>query len=298
MKATGVVLWECGVLLADYLGYARHRAGSGADGGDVEPPAWWMLHPPAPVVPSRFWSLPARGTTLELGGGCGLVAATLASLGAQVVCTDGDPAALATAARNCSGARRRGRRGPTPAGTSDPWGKVVFQQFSWGDAEASRRLVRESGPFSLIVGSDLLYGEASTAGPLIETLAAMASEPGARDAEVILAIKNRCANEAVALCAEARRRDIWDVRLAEADDFPEGYDTHFTLTGCEEGRAYNIVHLVVKKSCEQLANNSDGAGIQDLVPCRQGEEDAPRIKRPRSSEATQDSCELLSGNAL
>mmetsp|Transcript_75699 Transcript_75699/g.244971 ORF Transcript_75699/g.244971 Transcript_75699/m.244971 type:complete len:373 (+) Transcript_75699:43-1161(+) len=244
VEATGVVLWECGVLLADYLGYARwiHSSpdaaadGETGDGASLHP--WWMTHPPAPVVPSRFWGDPRR-RVLELGGGCGLVTAVLASFGADVVCSDGDPAALLTAKRNCAQAERRYGHGPR-----GPWGGVDFRQFRWGDEAAARALVRECGPFGFVVGSDLLYGSSSPAGPLLETLAAMAQEPGGSGAEVILAMKNRCADEASAFCGLARRRGLWRVRLAERGDLPAGYEAKSSFFDGEgDGPAYNVVHL-------------------------------------------------------
>lgn len=249
IKSTGLVLWECGVLLADYLGFARwlhsgtdqpgsSDAGQDRLAGAAQP--WWMLHPPAPVVPTRFWSAPERGTVLELGGGCGLVAAVLASLGADVVCTDGDPAALETAAQNCRVARRRYE------GEKKQWGNVRLRALNFGESEAAQRLVRELGPFSFIVGSDLLYGDAAPAEPLVETLACLAGEPGSCHAEVVLAVKNRCADEVEAFCRLARARDLWTVRLANADDLPEGYDCRRSFYGSEDSPAYNVIHLVRK----------------------------------------------------
>lgn len=263
IKSTGLVLWECGVLLADYLGFARWIGSSsssneqkqtrtgrttedvsctGADVLQAHGP-WWMLHPPAPVVPTRFWSAADRGTVLELGGGCGLVAAALASLGARVVCTDGDPAALKTASQNCREARRRAAKGY--------WGDVKLRSLSWGDAEAARTLLDELGPFSFVVGSDLLYGDAAPPQPLLETLAAMAEHPGARRAEVILAVKNRCADEVGAFCRLAEARRLWDVRLASTDDFPEGYDCRRSFYGSEDRPAYNVIHLTPRCPQEQ-----------------------------------------------
>mmetsp|Transcript_13765 Transcript_13765/g.39333 ORF Transcript_13765/g.39333 Transcript_13765/m.39333 type:complete len:370 (+) Transcript_13765:42-1151(+) len=273
IRSTGVVLWECGVLLADYLGYARWvrggasvetpcPAGDGAaeDRGEAEvardesetkckevpvaakefsPHPWWMTHPPAPVVPSRFWSS-RRGRVLELGGGCGLVTAVLASLGAHVVCSDGDPEALRTAKRNCSEAKSR-----YGIGARNQWGATDFHELRWGDPAAARRLVKEFGPFDFIVGSDLLYGDSSPPGPLLETLAAVASEPGGRDAEVILAAKSRCVDEAQRFCGLARQRGLWSVSLADHGDFLDGYQEMFKAAtgGGPEVPAYNVIHL-------------------------------------------------------
>lgn len=116
VSSTGLVLWECGLLLAEYLGYACFtEVPEGVRG-------WWQLHEPAPVVPTRclewksewcsgaarFWR--SQLPVLELGGGAGLVCAALASLGASVVYTDLDLAALRTAEQNCLEAERRQRR--------------------------------------------------------------------------------------------------------------------------------------------------------------------------------------------
>lgn len=249
IKSTGLVLWECGLLLADYLGFARWVSFEKAtQKADAEERPWWMINPPAPVVPTRFWSDPVRGAVLELGGGCGLVAAVVASLGASVVCTDGDPAALRTADRNCREARRRKK---------EDWGDVKLRELSFGDAEAARHLVRELGPFSFVVGSDLLYGDGAPPEPLIETLAALAAEPGTRDAEVILAVKNRCADEVGAFCSLARARGLWEVRLADSEDLPEGYDCGRSFYGSEDYPAYHVIHLKAKRHQDE-ACTSDG----------------------------------------
>ena len=48
INSTGLVLWECGLLLAEYLTYACFAEPLGS----VQ--KWWQLHEPAPVVPSRL----------------------------------------------------------------------------------------------------------------------------------------------------------------------------------------------------------------------------------------------------
>lgn len=232
VKSTGVVLWECGLLLAEYLGYVLWVQG--------EVKEWWMLHPPAPVVPSRFWSDPSLGTVLEMGSGCGLVAATLANLGARVMCTDGDPAALATAAQTC---REKQRSRGTQSGD---WGDVKFARFCWGNARSTRCLAKKLERVAFIVGSDLLYGDSSPPGPLLDSLAVFADEPSTRNAEVILAVKNRCRNETVDFCREAEERGLWTIRLAEEGDFPPKYDASFDLPGFEQGSAYSVIHMVIK----------------------------------------------------
>lgn len=278
IQSTGTVLWECGVLLADYLGYARwiHSTGTlaavaegcaetigkgdatGREGTtendidkgseeasikEVSPHPWWMTHPPAPVVPSRFWGPPQRPRVLELGGGCGIVTAVLASLGANVVCTDGDPNAIRVAQRNCSDAQGRyGKGAPRAMGV---WGSTDFRELRWGDDKVARGLVKEFGPFRFIVGSDLLYGDDSDPEPLLDTLAAIIDEQKGAESEVVLALKSRCTNETERLCSLARRRDIWGIRLAERNDLLDEYAevTYQSSEGEAETPAYNIIHL-------------------------------------------------------
>lgn len=251
IKSTGLVLWECALLLADYLGYARW-VGCGAEANSHP---WWQLHPPAPVVPSRFWR---ERNVLELGGGCGLVAIALASLGAHVVCTDGDPAALQTARQNAAEAKLR---------YAQEWGAAQFLELSFSDATTARRIVQEQGPFEYIVGSDLLYGERAPPAPLVEVLAALCSEAGGREAQVVLACKNRCADEAQAFCRLAQDRGIWDIRLADSEDFLEGFDVPCTHADDPVSPAYNIIHLAAK-----------GAGAL------RASEEQPPPKRPRTED--------------
>lgn len=241
IKSTGLVLWECGPLLADYLGYARWKQ------SDHDATPWWQLHPPAPIVPSRFW--PGH-RVLELGCGCGLVAAVLASLGASVVATDCDEATLETAQLNAREAERRAfharkaqQRRHHKTGNQDyEFGKVEFAPLTWGDADAAQSLARERGPFHYVVGSDLLYGDKSPPEPLVETLAALFSDPGFANAEVILALKNRCADETGAFCRVAQERGLWSILHADSDDLLEGYDGESAYGG--DGPAYSVVRLV------------------------------------------------------
>mmetsp|Transcript_3501 Transcript_3501/g.6693 ORF Transcript_3501/g.6693 Transcript_3501/m.6693 type:complete len:346 (+) Transcript_3501:66-1103(+) len=264
IQATGVVLWECSLLLAEYMGYALwiHGGKTELADGDADIHPWWMTHPPAPVVPSRFWSSKGH-RVLELGGGSGLVSVTLACLGASVVCSDGDPAAVMTAKRNCHAAKSRYGHGARTT-----WGSVDFQQLRWGDKAAVRQLVREHGPFGFVVGSDLLYGDSSPAGPLLETLAAIATEPEGSGAEVILAMKNRCRDEAYAFCSLARERGLWSVRTVSQDDLPG----QFSMTGqtsddcpAQDIQAYHVIHMTVLK-----AHGQNGAKLQKeekAAPC-------------------------------
>jgi len=263
MQATGVVLWECGLLLAEYLGYTLWITGTKtelADGG-ADPHPWWMTHPPAPVVPSKFWGSTDH-RVLELGGGCGLVSVALACLGANVVCSDGDPAALKIARRNCHAAKSR-----YGLGARTTWGSVDFQQLRWGDKAAARQLVRDHGPFGFVVGSDLLYGDASPAGPLLETLAAIATEPEGAGAEVIFAMKNRCRDEATAFCSLAQEHGLWSVRTVSQDDLPARFDAVWQPDDCptQEIQAYHVIHLTVLQ-----AHRQRGASLEKeekAAPC-------------------------------
>jgi len=256
VQATGVVLWECGLLLAEYLGYALWINGAKTElsEGDADPHPWWMTHPPAPVVPSRFWSSKGH-RVLELGGGCGLVSAALACLGASVVCSDGDPAALEMAKKNCHAAKSR-----YGYGARTNWGSVDFQQLRWGDEATVRQLVRDHGPFGFVVGSDLLYGDASPAGPLLETLAAIAVEPGGEGAEVILAMKNRCRDEAFAFCSLAREYGLWYVRMVSQDDLPDRFNATWQPTDdrpTRENQAFHVIHMTVLR-----AHGQSGARLE------------------------------------
>jgi len=258
IMSTGVVLWECGVLLADYLGYARWVDVVGRPGSDACQTPWWQLHPPAAVVPSRFWS---GRSVLELGGGCGLVTIALASLGADVVYTDGDPAALRTAERNAAQARAR---------YSKEWGSVKFAQFNWDDTVVPQRLAREHGPFEFVVGSDLLYGDRAPPGALVDALVALAQEPGSMSAQVILAVKNRCADETVAFRSLIRQRSLWEFRLADPENFLEGFHGPCLYEG-GTGPAYNIVHLVPHRSAPDPAVKAGGDHSTATVAVRASE---------------------------
>lgn len=228
IMSTGLVLWECGMLLADYLGYARWL---GSEEGAMPPHPWWQLHQPAPVVPSRYWQ---KRKVLELGGGCGLVAIALASLGAHIVCTDGDTAALRTAKQNAAESKRR---------YSQEWGFADFLELSFSDGDAARTIMQDHGPFEYIVGSDLLYGDRAPPEALVEVLAALSSAPGGEGAQIILAAKNRCADEVRVFCRLAEKRGLWDIRLADPVEFLEGFGGKCTYGEDQEGPAYNIIHL-------------------------------------------------------
>eukprot|EP00928_Gymnodinium_smaydae_P055720 TRINITY_DN39208_c0_g1_i1.p1 TRINITY_DN39208_c0_g1~~TRINITY_DN39208_c0_g1_i1.p1 ORF type:complete len:380 (-),score=88.38 TRINITY_DN39208_c0_g1_i1:84-1166(-) len=248
--STGLVLWECANLLADYLGYVRWQ-------GSRDEGPWWQLHPPAAALPSRFWQ---GKRVLELGGGCGLVSAALACFGASVLCTDGDEAALRTAEKNTNEARRR---------YSKDWGSVRFQRLSWGKAHDDdvATLVREHGPFDYIVGSDLLYGDKAPAPPLVDTLAALSAQPGSREAMAILALKNRCANELREFRNEAERRELWDLRVAPPEDLLDGFDGNTSKFYGGDGPLYNVVHLELRASGRAAgregAVGGDGAQLRE-----------------------------------
>lgn len=264
--STGLVLWECGLLLADYLGYACWIDSAGTAGNHP----WWLTHPPAPVVPSRFWH---KRKVLELGGGCGLIATVLACLGAHVVCTDGDPATLQTAARNICEAKNRYSR---------DWGEVKIRSLKWGKPDDAKALVEEFGGFDYVVGSDLLYGDKAPPEPLVETLAAIAETSGGRNAEVILAVKNRCADETGAFKKTAAERGMWEITLAPSDCFIEGYDGESTYGG--GGPAYNIIHLARPSAKAGVAKGcSEGAG-ESSKEITSAEVDLPASKRLRAAE--------------
>ncbi|CAL1140747.1 unnamed protein product [Cladocopium goreaui] len=236
--ATGLVLWECALLLAEYLGYGLWRDTS--DARSTTSLTWWQLHPPAPVVPARFWR--SQPAVLELGGGCGLVTLALRSLGARVVYTDGDAAALRLAQRNLR------------AETSETQHRCHFRRLRFGDQAAAKTLLTELGPFGHVVGSDLVYGaEKSRRCALLDTLQALAEAQemlevkGSRTAApflVTLAIKNRCCDEVELLVKEALEREIWTLRCAESRSLPESFQQEAEAFYGPPGRpSYCVVHL-------------------------------------------------------
>merc|ERR1712070_232771 len=89
---------------------------------------------------------------------------------------------------------------------------------------------QEHGPFEYIVGSDVLYGDRAPPGPLIDALVSLSlaqrmGKDGQRGApaEIILAVKNRCADETRAFCKLAATRGLWDTRLAASEDFLDDF---------------------------------------------------------------------------
>eukprot|EP00435_Cladocopium_sp_Y103_P017566 s3628_g4.t1 len=244
--ATGLVLWECALLLAEYLGYGLWRDSRDRSPASPASPArstststWWQLHPPAPVVPARFWR--TQPAVLELGGGCGLVTLALVSLGARVVYTDGDAAVLRLAQRNC-------------AETAMPRSRCHFRRLRFGDQEAAKSLLMELGPFGHVVGSDLIYGAGfARRCALLDTLQALAEAQemlevkGSRTAApflVTLAIKNRCCDEVELLIKEALEREIWTLRRAETSALPESFQQEAEAFYGPPGRpSYCVVHL-------------------------------------------------------
>eukprot|EP00439_Symbiodinium_sp_Y106_P009130 s274_g1.t1 len=272
LSSTGLVLWESAVLLAEYLGYGGFlscgldRSQTTAHTNSVK---WWLTHPPAAVVPSRFWRSQRR-PVLELGGGAGLVTAALASLGAYVVYTDGDLAAIETATLNCRNAqarhgrmRKRRRRSKERDDREEMLGggSCVFRRLAFGEVEAARQLVDELGPFSHVVGSDLLYGDKAPPAPLLDTLCALAEAQQKCSVEpflVTLAIKNRCCDEVEAFVAAAEQRQRWEIHVADASTLPESFQRAAEgFYGCQEKAAYCIVHL--------RAAGSQRLGLQGLM---------------------------------
>eukprot|EP00929_Paragymnodinium_shiwhaense_P000180 TRINITY_DN100424_c0_g1_i1.p1 TRINITY_DN100424_c0_g1~~TRINITY_DN100424_c0_g1_i1.p1 ORF type:complete len:364 (+),score=56.05 TRINITY_DN100424_c0_g1_i1:81-1172(+) len=248
IKSTGLVLWECGLLLADYLGYARWLE---AVARNQRP--WWEIHAPAAVIPSRFWH---GKRVLELGGGCGLVSVMLACLGAHVLCTDGDRAALATAKRNALEARKRYRKN---------WGSVDFCLLSWGHEESAKFLAESKGPFDYIVGSDLLYGDKAPPQPLVDTLRSLTSVSSCEHAEIVIVAKNRCANELEGFQRAAEALDRWDVALADHEDLLAGYDGRSTFYG-SDAPLYGVFRLTRKTAPEHhAASETESCAAQKVV---------------------------------
>lgn len=267
IHSTGLVLWECANLLADYLGYGKWLSATAAE------IPWWQTHVPSAIVPTRYWT---GRRVLELGGGCGVVACALACFGAHVVCTDGDADALRTAKQNAYESQRR---------NSKDWGSVEFVQLAWGGGEdgengqAAKSLARELGPFEFIVGSDLLYGDKAPAQPLVDTLAALCREPACKDAEVILALKNRCADELSSFRTAVEAKELWDLTLADPDNLLEGFDQSASQFYGGDGRAYGVIHLKLR-SPGGPGGPGGGAEAADAT----GEREAKRLRAVRGEQ--------------
>ena len=123
---------------------------------------------------------------LELGAGTGLVAISLAVEGAEVCATDGNPRVLDGAIANVQAAM------PFP-------GRVTVEQFDWNSA-ADLEKIQAAGPWSAIVGSDLVYpGNAGRKcvdsndqmPPADQTLISLLSALATTDTTILLALKDR-----------------------------------------------------------------------------------------------------------
>ncbi|OLP90113.1 hypothetical protein AK812_SmicGene28333 [Symbiodinium microadriaticum] len=230
LSSTGLVLWESAVLLAEYLGYGGFLS-CGLDRSETtahaKPVKWWLTHPPAAVVPSRFWRSQTR-PVLELGGGAGLVTAALATLGAYMVYTDGDLAAIETATLNCRNAQAR-----------------------HGRMRKRRRRSKEKDDREEMLGGGSCvfrqYGDKAPPWPLLDTLCALAEAQQKFCVEpflVTLAIKNRCCDEVEAFVAAAEQRQRWEIHVADASTLPESFQRAAEgFYGCQDKAAYCIVHL-------------------------------------------------------
>jgi SAM-dependent methyltransferase len=102
---------------------------------------------------------------VELGCGVGLTGLAAAALGARVVLTDRDSHVLAQAAANIDLNK--------PA-LLEAGGRVATFKLDWRDSAALQMLLREHGPFDLIVASDVLYS-ASLFPSLLHTIDALSS---------------------------------------------------------------------------------------------------------------------------
>jgi hypothetical protein len=102
---------------------------------------------------------------VELGCGVGLTGLAAAALGARVVLTDRDSHVLAQAAANIDLNK--------PA-LLEAGGRAATFKLDWRDSAALQMLLREHGPFDLIVASDVLYS-ASLFPSLLHTIDALSS---------------------------------------------------------------------------------------------------------------------------
>jgi|EP01046_Picozoa_sp_COSAG06_P010884 predicted nicotinamide N-methyase len=99
---------------------------------------------------------------VELGSGCGLGGITVAALGADTVLTD-----IVTQQAQANVTQTFGEQPPrAPA----------VRRLCWGDSRDMARVMADGGSFDVIIGSDILYNEASWPA-LLATIAAL-SRPG------------------------------------------------------------------------------------------------------------------------
>ena len=154
---TGMQIWPSALRICEFLSLS------------VDSPKWRVAVPPAEFLPA--W---ATTKVLELGcGSCAAGGILAAKLGAESVhFTDGNPAALKTAAENvhlnCDGAA------------------VFVDLLRWGDQDSVERLQNTSSQVDLIIGSDLLYAE-KTHAALLATVSAFAGA----NTKVLLAYRPR-----------------------------------------------------------------------------------------------------------
>jgi hypothetical protein len=183
--ATGATQWPAGRLLCEYL-----VADAAAD------EAAWRG---------------ARGVELGCGlGMVGLVFAALAGPSGAVVLSDGDAGCVAWAAANAAASAAHASRAP-----------ASVQPLLWGDASAAERLCAAAGgPFPLVLGGDLIYGEAAggglSAGTGADNVAALfftaeALLSRAPRAQLLLGFQRRSVPLAAVLAAAARHGLAADV---------------------------------------------------------------------------------------
>ncbi|OQR96585.1 hypothetical protein ACHHYP_15123 [Achlya hypogyna] len=130
----------------------------------------YLLHSPSPLTGRRI---------LEIGAGTGITSLVCGALGAHTVATDMN-AGLSLLQGNI-------QRNSHQAG-----GQVHGQVLEWRDIQAIHAIAAAHGPFDYVVGSDILYNDASH-GAILDLLLQL-TDP-AQQTEVILSYPRRSGSE-------------------------------------------------------------------------------------------------------
>ena len=124
--------------------------------------ALWACRELAPRLNARSSKPPPR--CLEVGAGCGLLGTTLAAAGAAVVLTETE-GAMANLHHNV-------QSNQPPLGGR---GSATARALHWGNEAQIAEVVRDGGPFDVLLGTDVVY-VADMVEPLLRTLWRCAGE--------------------------------------------------------------------------------------------------------------------------